>query len=678
MIIVIGVAMVAFLLGDILSSGGSVFSRDTSVGEIAGREIDVREFEQRVDVEIAKYQEQQGRPADESTRNMIRERVWNNMMRDFVLGDQLEELGISVSDEELYDMFAGNDPHPMVIQSFTNQQTGQFDRQAVVNTLRRLDELEPQARLQWNEFQNALYEERKVTKYNTLIKQGLYVTYYEAKENYLQNNDKYKIKYVAKRYDELTDSAVTVSDNEIKAYYNDHLYEYEEEESRTVQLVQFDVVPSVNDWKAAKKEVDEVYAEYQDIKSDSVYLAGNFPNQYAIEYYTKDKLVFPGDSVLFDSAVGATIGPFLEDETYRIVKLLQKKTMPDSVKARHILIDTKQMSIEGARAKADSLKKLLEEGADFAELAQANSADQGSAAKGGDLGYFSYEMMVPPFANACFEGKVGDMPVAESKFGVHLIEILDQQGSNEQILTATINMAVEPSNKTYEAAFKKATDFSLNNTTAEAFKKAATEEKLQLKEAILKPGDRNVLNIESSRGLVKWAYSVEEGKVSEAQQYGKAFVVACLTDAREDGPAPLEKVREDVMAEVVKQKKAEKFIESLGGAADINNVAQVWSKPVEEASDVIFASYAIPGVGSEPKVIGTVPTLQKGQMSQPLIGNSGVFVVQLEEKYPSEVPQDLSEVKLQVQGQMESSIDFAVFEALKEMAGVKDERHKFY
>ncbi len=681
MIIVIGLAMIAFLLGDILSQGGSFFSQDTSVGEIAGREIDARVFEQRVEIEMAKYQQQQGRTADETTGNMIRERVWNDMLRDFVLGDQLAELGIDVSTKELYDMFAGPDPHPLVVQSFTDPNTGQFNQQQVIQTLKQLDQMPPENKVQWDEFQRALIQQRITDKYNGLIKSGLYVTHFETKEAYLDANRKYNIKYVAKNYNQLSDSMVTYDDGDLKSYYNEHKEQYEQEESRTIKVVMFPVDPSVEDWKAAEEEINGIYEEFAATKEDTNFLASNFGATADIRYYNEDKLPVAGDSVLLEDSLGTTLKPALVGFEYRIVKLLNKKTTPDSVKARHILIEpNRAMTVEGAKNFADSLKKLVQEGgADFAELAKANSKDAGSAVKGGDLGYFTFDKMVPPFANACFDGKVGDMPIVESQFGVHLIEITEQQGSVNQMLLASLTYNVEPSNATYEAVYGKATDFSLNSGDFTTYMKLSEEGGMPIQEATLKPGDRNVLDLESSRGLVRWAYSNEEGKISEAQQYGKKFVVAALTSAKEDGIPELEKIKDEIIVEVIKDKKGELMAEKLGGGSTLDEAAHKWESQVQEAPDVVFSNFAIPGIGTEPKVLGTIATMQKGQTSIAIQGDNGIFMVKIEEAIiPPTDGVDMSEFKQQLKQSRESGVDYSVFEALKEKAGVKDERHKFY
>ncbi len=682
LLIIIGLAMLAFILGDIFSSGNSIFGgNETNVGEIAGRDIDGKDFEARVQMEINKFQEREKRPVDDATKYSIRERVWNNLLRDYVFGDQFKELGLDVSPEELYDMFAGNNPHEAVIQSFTDPNTGQFNRNAVINTIKNIDNLDPQQKQEWLDFEKALKEQRKIDKYNSLIKKGLYTTHFELKNYYTDRNRSYNIKWVGKRFVEIPDSTIDVTDGEAKEYYSNNLDEFEREETRIIEFVTFEVKPSDADREAAKKEILDIKKEFAETEDDSTYLRVNFPKEANITLLSKETAETPEDSALFAMEEKSIVGPTLNDGVYKLVKVMKKLTQPDSVKARHILIKPDQIGYQAAFAKADSLKKLIEnKEADFAQLAMQNSEDQGSAIQGGDLGWFTPGRMVPQFENACFFGKTGDITTATSEFGIHIIEIQEQAGATEKVLIGEISREVLPGSETYEKIFAEANQFAINNSTPEAFDEAAKKiaETNPLREAVLSKEDRQILDIESSRSLVKWAYSNEQGKVSNAEQFDNTFVVAKIKVASDEGTAPFDKVIDDAKLGALNEKKAKMILEQLGNVASVDEAAQKLGKQVEDAQNVQFANYAITGIGTEPAVLGKIFRMEVGQTSKPIKGNNGVFIVYVYNDVHAPDKTDFSDTKATIEGQLDSRVNFGVFEALKEKANVQDNRYKFY
>ncbi len=682
LLIIIGLAMLAFILGDIFSSGNSLFGgNETNVGEIAGRDIDGKDFENRVQIEINKFQEREKRPVDDATKYSIRERVWNNLLRDYVFGDQFKELGLDVSPEELYDMFAGNNPHEAVIQSFTDPNTGQFNRNAVINTIKNIDNLDPQQKQEWLDFEKALKEQRKIDKYNSLIKKGLYTTHFELKNYYTDRNRSFNIKWVGKRFVEIPDSTIEVTDSEAKEYYANNLDEFEREETRIIEFVTFEVKPSDADREAAKKEILDIKKEFAETEDDSTYLRVNFPKEANITLLSKETAETPEDSALFTMEEKSIVGPTLNDGVYKLVKVIKKLTQPDSVKARHILIKADQIGYQAAFAKADSLKKLVEnKEADFAQLAMQNSEDQGSAIQGGDLGWFTTGRMVPQFENACFFGKTGDITTATSEFEMQIIEIQKQAGATEKVLIGEISREVLPGTETYEKVFAEANQFAINNSTPEAFDEAAKKiaETNPLREAVLTKEDRQILDIESSRSLVKWAYSNEQGKVSNAEQFENTFVVAKIKVASDEGTAPFDKVIDDARLGAINEKKAKMILEQLGNVTSVDEAAQKLGKQVEDAQNVQFANYAITGIGTEPAVLGKIFRMEVGQTSKPIKGNNGVFIVYVYNDVHAPEKTDFSDIKSTIEGQLDSRVNFGVFEALKEKANVEDNRYKFY
>ena len=679
LLIIIGGAIIAFVLGDLFQSGQQFFSDGNHVGEINGVEITAIEFNNRLERTIASWETQNGTTANSELRASLRDQVWSEIIREQVMETQFAELGLAVSPEELFDMVQGDNPHPQVQQAFTDPETGVFSSTQVLQFLKSLETMPAENRNQWLLFEDGIQKERIANKYNNLLVKGMYATSSMLRNTYKEQNEKRNIKFVAKRYTEVNDSTVEVTPEEVKAFYEEHKQEYKQEQSRDIEYVRFDVVPSEKDREDALKWINETLTEFKVTDDDSSFVTFNSEEPFDASYLGVQEMPSGVDSAFFYAEVGTTVGPIEEDGAYVLTKLAKTKMVPDSVKARHILLKTTQQPTDTLlKAKLDSIKTEIEKGADFGELAKTISEDVGSAIEGGDLGWFKEGQMVPEFNDACFDGKVGEMVIVQTQFGYHLIEVLAQSEKVKKVQLARVVRKITPSNETFDAVFAKASTFYSNNNTAEAFQKAtAKDEFLKMVATDVKVADRDVQGLQNVRELVRWSFTNEQGSVSAPFQFENTFVVAHLAEVREDGIAPLEQVEIQVTLGAKKKKKAAQFIEEMTGAANLEELAQKIGGTVESAPTVSFSSYAIPGMGQEPRIIGMTSTLQQGQMSIPIEGQTGVFVVLVESVTPAPETNDYSAIKSQLE-QGFLGLGGIAFEALKEKFEVVDKRYKFY
>lgn len=684
---VIGVTLILFILGEFIKSP-SVNSSSSDVAVIAGETISFKEFEETVQQMTESYKQNSGQEnVDEGTSQMLREQAWNQMIREKVMNKEFDKMHISVSPEELFDMVKGNDPHPSVKQAFTDPKTGQFDPANVIKFLKGMDsDPSGNTRERWIAFEKGIILERISQKYNVLVKQGLYVTSEQAKQDYIAKGRMAKMKYVMLNYASVPDSSVKLTESEINQYYKEHQKEHKQEASRKIEYVVFDIAATEEDRQAALDRITKQTAEFKEAKDDSAYVRLNSDNtQIDNTYHKKGALSIAIDSALFNAPVGTVVGPYLENNEFKLSKLSDARLMPDSAKARHILLKIKEGEDKAAViARADSLKKLIQGGKKFADLAQTVSEDPGSAIKGGDLGWFGDGAMVKPFNDACFKGKKGDMPIVESQFGIHLIEVMDLGKLSKKIKVATVSRKIEPSSKTSRMAFAKANEFAGKNRTGEAFEKTISDQKLNKRIADqVKENDRTVPGLENPRELIRWAFKSEKGEISpKVFELGDKYVVAHLAEIREKGFAPLEQIKEEMEAGAKKEKKAEQLIAkmttSLSGATTIDAVAAKLNAPAMSAENVTFANPSIQGAGREPEVTGAAFALKPGALSKPLKGSQGVFVVVIESYTEPQPTKDYSENKISLLSNLKGRADYELFNALKEKANIEDNRGKFY
>lgn len=683
---IIAVALLVFILESALESGNRFFSSNrTKVGEIAGKEISIQEFEAKVEEAVtAEKQRSQRNSIDESTMDNIRSQVWNQFLIDNVLKTKYEELGVAVSDDELFDMVQGKNPHPSVKQAFTNPQTGVFDPAQVITFLKNMDKDETgDTKRRWLQFESAIKEERVANKFNTMVKKGLYLTKAEVNRDNAAKNRYMEFTYVYKPYASQPDSLFKVTEDDLKKVYNETKNKYKQStESREIDFVYFDIQPSNEDRAEAQGQIMKLIPELQASTNDSDFVNANADTKYTEKFFGRTDLN-PVLDTLMRASVGTVIGPYNEGNIIKISKLSGVKMMPDSVKARHILIKIENGNSKAANSKADSLKKLIKAGQKFEDLAKTFSTDQGSAVKGGDLGYFRSGMMVKPFNDACFNGKVGDMPIVESQFGVHLIEITGRGAETRKLIISTIDRELAPSTKTMQDVYAKASSFAGQNTTKEAFDAAAKKDNLnKMQAANIDPLARQVSMLNNARALVRWVYEAKKGDVSKVIDVDGRYVIAVLTSVREKGISPLDAVRKQVEVEAIKEKKAEKFLAEIsskaGSAASIEQYSQAMGLPIDTARNITFSGPYIPKSGRELELVGKLSVSKSGTLVKPMKGENGVIVAQLTKLTEAPAVTDYKQAAMQISQQMTGRVDYEMFEALKEKANIEDNRANFY
>jgi len=650
------------------------------VGEVAGEKVHYSEFEKRVETLTENYRiNTQTETVDQNTQDMLREQAWGMFLNENTLGDEYKKLGISVSAEELYLMCTGPNPHAQVKQAFSDPKTGQFDGAAFLKDLPNRDDA---TQRQWRQFEDAIREERIASKYKDMIKSGLFATTEEAKQAYAEGQKNAAITYFRLDYNTIPDSAVIIEESDLKAYHSANAVKYKQTEAiRKIEYVAFDITPSADDRQEVTEWVNKRFEEFSQSTNDISFVNQYSDNQFDSTYHPKGSLAPVLDSVMFSSASGKVVGPYMDGDTYKISKLVADRFIPDSVKARHILLSIENGDTAKARNTADSLKSAIKRGAKFADLALVFSKDPGSGAKGGDLGWFRQGAMVQPFNDACFEGNKGDMPIVTSQFGIHLIEITDKGVPAKQVQIATLERKVEPSQKTYDDIYAKANQFASVNKTVELFDSACIKQSLNKRIADnIRETDKNIPGLDSPRELIRWVYEAKTGDVSKAFSLGEKYVIAKLVQIKDKGTLPLDIVREQVTAEVRKDKKAEQMIERINaaGATTIEALAQKLNITTTDVDAINFQNPYIQGLGNEPKVVGTIFGMKQGTLSKPVKSESGVIVLFVKSITAPAAITDYSTNIKQIVDQRRSRSEYEVFNALKEKANIEDNRGKFY
>jgi len=685
--IVVGVALFAFILGDLFTSGGSILSRQRmNVAEINGNGIPYPEFERMIyNLEEITKMQYGTKNLDENTTQSIRNQAWQNLLQDQIYTREYEKLGLAIPGNELFDMVQGQNLHPIILQLFGDPETGAINRIGLNNFLQKMKDADPQSdeKKYWLYIEDMIYKQRMFEKYNSLVRHGLYASKLDAERRKDEMNISVDFSYIVKPYTSISDSSVSVSKSEIKKYYAEHKNDYKQEPSRSIKYVEFKVVASSSDIADAEKSINDMQGEFSKITDDQQYIKLNSDTEYDPTNYKKGELPAKIDSFMFAANLGDIYGPYFEDKAYKLAKLSKVNFLPDSVQISQIVLPINQQNARQVQYLADSLKKLVETGTDFAELAKTNSRDQ-SAALGGDMGWIKEGTFGKNFSDSCFYAKKGDIKITYSSSGLHIVKITAQSQPVKKIQVGILTQAITPSDKTRQLYYSQASEFAGLNNTPEKFEESVKDNSpYAIPVPILKAAETELQGLPKSRSLIKWAFEAEEGDVSNVFDYSDNYVVAILVKINEDKYKAIEELTATIEPIIKKQKKAEIISKEvaglIAGASSIDAAANKLQLQVQSAPNVRFTSYALSGTGPEPKVIATALNLKVNTLSSPIDGENGVYVISLNNQPIADNQGIDSEVaKSHIDRGFSARINYKSFEILKDLAKVKDHRIKFF
>lgn len=693
--ILIALSLLGFLLMDALvgRGGNGLFNdQSTSVGVVNGKEIEQKDYE----LKLKQMEDQYARigyPVNEMMRQGMREQAWSQFVTEEALKAEVKKLGLDVSDKELNDILYVNPPQDLK-QAYTNEQ-GVFD----VNRLKQMfadvkKKKEKESLDQMNTYLNALVDNRLQEKYVSLLTNSVYYPKWMAEKQNSDNNAMAAVSYVHVPYATIVDSTIKVSDEDIAAYVAKHKEEYKQTESRSISYVAFDAAPSGADTTDLINKLENLKAEFASTSEKEMpafLLRSGSALNYADIFATKSNMQVPYKDSIQNLADGQLFGPYLDATNLTVAKMMAKRTVPDSIKARHILIklaDQRGQYRDDSTAKKliDSIAAAIKGGADFNEMVLKYSEDEGSKNTKGEYDFKSTSNLVKPFYDVVFYKPVGTKEVVKAEsndyVGYHYIEVLSQKNFETAYKVAYLSKPILPSQETQDKASGLANQFAAESRTPAAFDENARKRNYnKLLAADIKPLDAEIPGLGNSRQLVRWIYEADKGDISEAfNNVGDKSIVVMVTEINKEGTMSPAKARPMVEFIIRNQKKAEQIKKSIGNTNTLDAVAAATKMPVLRADSVTFQTPFFPNAGQEPKVGGyAFSAANKGKVSTPLAGTGGVFVIKTENIYAK--PSDGTSVEQQRLAMMQNQKAQAAqrsFEALKKNATVKDNRAKFY
>lgn len=666
LIAVVGISLLGFLVnGAVLQwlQGGP-----GDLGEIAGDAIDVNEWQSAVDEQRILFNYQ-------GNESSLSNDTWNNIIERKLYSAAFEKAGIMVTEEEYDEVLFGEMLSPYVRQTiYGGQDSASFREQMRTN----FDGMETDRAAGWKKL---IMHKRAKEKYDLMLKRGLYANNIDGKWAFKQQSDKVSLSYVVKTYAEIPDSSVTVSEQDVRAYYNKHKNdrEYKQEVSRTVNFIRFPVRPSATDSLTLNETLVSLSESFRTATNDSSFAAANASvGSRSYIKYAANQFPEPYNGQVLNDSIGKVIGPFINNGKYVLAKVSKRINELDSVKARHILIkaDRKDAAaLAKAKSTADSIKNVIAKEKNFEAMAAQYGTD-GTKNSGGDLGWFAKGAMVKEFEDASFKGKVGELQLVTTDFGVHVLEVTDQKFAVARV--AIIEKNIEPSAQTKKRAYGSAADFVMNNNDSLTFRTAAEALGTPImKAANIRPNATSINGLQNASSVVSWAYGADLGEVSQPMMIDGDYIIAVVADVKEQGVPTLANVYDKMKAEAIKEKKAELYMEKMKSGS-LEDIAKAIESTVKTADNLTLRSGNIPGSGvgaQEYEVIGIAFGLKKDFISSPIKGKGGVYVLQrtsdlIEATSSDNYTTDRDQMITNLQNRAATS----VFNSMKEEANIKDDR----
>lgn len=678
--------VVAFVLTIVFEWGmdylGLATRRYDNVGVINHRKISYQEFVELVRQKSEQEKSQTGKEPDENALNRIRDEVWNSLITQTLVDQEIERLGIDVPDQEIVDWVKGENPPEFLYRQFLDS-NGNFNRAAYEAAI-----ADPRNKEIWIQIEQGLKKQRMQEKLQSVILASVRVPESELYEKFIEQNQKFNIEYIFFDPNKfVSDEEANVTDADVEKYYNQHSAEFKTEPTRKLKYVKFVEVPSSKDTQSVVAELEDVLNKVR-AGADFMELMNTYSESPATEiFYKHGELSQIKEEKLFSARVGEIVGPYTDFDGYHLTKILEERTGSDEfVRASHILINIQGNDSVTALSEAKNILVKIQKGEDFATLAKQYSKDPGSAEKGGDLGWFGKGRMVKPFEDACYKAQVNQVvgPV-KTQFGYHIIKLTGK--SKREIKIADIVIPVKVSSETRSIIYQNAQDFRYL-AQENGFIKEAEVAKFQVLETPPFTKDGIIPGLGKHPALTRFAFSKDLGDISEVFPIPEGYGVFMISEIKKGGIRPLSELKESLKPRVLREKKLKmladkvvKFRNELSESDPLQKLSEKYTDLKVQTSGQFSLIAGIPGIGRDLKLNGALLNLKPNVVSKPIEGSRGYYIVKILEKTEIDSTAYNSQkdmLKKQILQTKKSQFISEWLEQLKQKADIEDNRDLFF
>ena len=670
--IVVGIALVAFLLTDFLSNGQGNNPAKLKVGEINGEKVTYLRYSNQLNYTTNIQKMLNGNASGQDSYDAYRKLAWEELIEEMSFTPGFSTNGITVSKQEATDMVNGEYISPILARFFTDQ-SGQYNKEAVMNFLNAInaENADPNYVALWDFIEDQMIDNRRLSKYMNLIQKGIFVTDLEI-NNGVENSDvNYNAQFAGLPYAAVADSLIKVNVSDLQKFYNEHKDMFKTGASRSIEYVVFDVMPSEDDFVEAKNTVLDIAENFKNATDIEAFVSANSQEQFDYSYYKESDLQNDLANFVFGSSKDAVYGPILNGDVYMMARVSDRRMMPDSIELSRIVLNPAMVQ------QADSIAALAEKGANFAELANKHSVVEGT--QGGKLGMIAYNQLPREMAERLFSAKKGEIVKFVDGNALQLIRIDDRMKEQPMVQLGIIIHRIIASEATRSSIRQIADKFYTSaNGSLTAFNQSVSDNALSKRVAVIRPADSKVNGLEESGELVRWAYKDETKKdiVSNVMEINGNFVVAVLTNANDEGFADFESVKSEI-APIVRLELKGKYLAEQFAGKKIEDVAAMTGATSGDVADVNFNAFFLDKIGPDQAVIGAISGAKENIVSKPVVGSSGVYLLNVTAKNKlNEATPESEKVKLQANA--ENFVVERTLQALYDLSNIQDWRVKYF
>ena len=681
--IIIALGLLSFIIdpNEVISAFQGMSSK-YDVGEINGKSVSYNNFQEDVQKFTTINEFMTGNTAHSAEQQMqIRNAAWQDLIYKYLFVEKAREAGLNVGSAEMLDLTTGDMISPLIAQNpaFMDN-NGNFSKENLVNLVNNLDSDQTgNLRLYWNYLQSSIFNQEIFSKYNSLFTQSSVLSPMMLRRTIAENNNTTDVEFVMVPFGYQRDSSITVSDSEIKNYYNSHKKFYKQNASRDIEYVVFEVKPSAKDISAENEKVAALWDEFATADNMKSFLMKNSDRPYDERYYKAGELKTVSADV--DDFVWKGDAPVSEviakGNDFYVARVMDTKMIPDSVYVRHILLTG-----DDAQHKADSLKDVLSKGGSFSNLAALYSDDQNSAADGekGNIGWMTQNYMIPGFESV-LTAEEGKPFVLKTQYGTHVVEVSKSTLPVLKKKVAILYKETIASKETFNIEYAKANQFATAAAGSyENYRKAVDTLGVYSHPVNnLAEGTDRLGAIENAREVTRWAFENKAGKVSNIISVdNNYFFIATVRGVHKEGYAKVQEVasaiRENLYYEKLAAKKSAEVAEKINGLTDLQAVADKLGTTVSSQSGVAFSSMNSQGL--DPKFIGAASVAPENTVCGPVAGSIGIYVFKVTGRDTgSFYTEDDAKTR---SSQMNSYLSQMIVPVMMDDADVKDNRARFF